>query len=68
MVERDHGLSLARPRSGGVREQAERLATDALGGQEFEILLASGRDLGLDGALAYALAEDEVVTSPRTDD
>ncbi|MFC7386800.1 ATP-binding protein [Sphaerisporangium rhizosphaerae] len=57
LVERSYGLRLCLPRADGLREQAESRARAVLGDRGFDTAFAHGRELDLDSALAYALAD-----------
>ncbi|MET8154757.1 NB-ARC domain-containing protein [Sphaerisporangium sp. NPDC005289] len=57
LVERSYGLRLCLPRADGLREQAESRARAVLGDRDFDTAFALGRELDLDSALAYALAD-----------
>ncbi|MGW4638523.1 NB-ARC domain-containing protein [Sphaerisporangium sp. NPDC004334] len=57
LVEHSYGLRLCLPRADGLREQAESRARAVLGDRDFDTAFAHGRELDLDSALAYALAD-----------
>jgi predicted ATPase len=65
VVERGFGLTLGLPQADGIREQAECQAKEALGDRAFETAFARGRDLDVESALAYALADDAVTSHPE---
>ncbi|MFC4529213.1 ATP-binding protein [Sphaerisporangium dianthi] len=57
LVEDSFGLRLCLPRADGQREQAESRARAALGDRRFDRAFARGRELDVESALAYALAD-----------